>query len=94
MKNNLDKSIVFTAKILLLVFVSLAIIKTNSPLYAQENDKLVITVNEGQHWQHSFRVMLVIKFKNESEQLVSLMEDGFSRGEVSKLTMDKDKKTN
>ena len=65
-----------TALVIVCVLAVLLITANTNQLFAQSNPrgKLILTVKEGAHWQHSFRIFGIIKVTN-SPQMAFWLED-------------------
>lgn len=74
MKGNRRKSALWGAILLVYTVICMAPMQTVGVLFAQEKDKLSITVTEGDHWMHSFRIMMVVKVNNPP-QMAFWLED-------------------
>lgn len=74
MKKTPNKSTLVVAILLLCAIISMATMISTQKLYAQEKGKLIVTVTEGNHWIHSFRIMAVVKVNNPP-QMAFWLED-------------------
>ncbi len=74
MRGNYGKTALCFAALLMYIGIYMVPIQTAGVLFAQGKGKLAITVKEGNHWMHSFRIMAVVKVNNPP-QMAFWLED-------------------